>query len=354
MRILISSNSFYPNIGGSEVNAEVLASEFHKSSHHVKVVTRTVSKNKLFDESNFQYKVIRDPSFHKTLKLVKWCDVFFQNGISLRDIWPLLFLRRPWIIRHGSYIRTIKNSKYTGGIGGITNDSISKIKYFLLRYSISISISKEIAKHLNYPSFIVTNPYRDYLFRRISNIPKINDLVYVGRLVSDKGVDMLLESLYKLKDFQLFPKLTIVGTGPELFELKNLSVKLNIDNQVVFEGLKIGEELVKIMNKNKIMVIPSVYDEPFGVVALEGIACGCVIVGSNGGGLKDAIGPCGITFPNGEVDTLTKILKSLLKEPNKLKNYTRFASKHLEKHKPILIAKKYLRIFKKHYLNFNS
>ncbi len=41
-----------------------------------------------------------------------------------------------------------------------------------------------------------------------------------------------------------------------------------------------------------------------GIVALEGIACGCVVIGSQGGGLKDAIGNCGLTYPNGDVAAL--------------------------------------------------
>ena len=68
------------------------------------------------------------------------------------------------------------------------------------------------------------------------------------------------------------------------------------------------------MRRHKIMVIPSLYDEPFGIVALEGIASGCVVVGSQGGGLKDAIGPCGITFPNGDVAALASCLEALLSQ----------------------------------------
>ena len=48
----------------------------------------------------------------------------------------------------------------------------------------------------------------------------------------------------------------------------------------------------------------------FGVVALEGIACGCVIVGSEGGGLEEAIGPCGVTFPNSNCNYCRAVKRS--------------------------------------------
>ena len=115
MKILISSYSFYPNIGGSEVNANVLASEFYRSGHQVKIITKTECNNKSSDDSIFAYRIIRNPSFYKKLKLVKWCDIYFHNGISLRDAWPLIIIKRPWVIRHQTYLRStkIKNKNHS-------------------------------------------------------------------------------------------------------------------------------------------------------------------------------------------------------------------------------------------------
>lgn len=77
------------------------------------------------------------------------------------------------------------------------------------------------------------------------------------------------------------------------------------------------------------MVVPSLWDEPFKIVALEGIACGCVVVGSKGGGLKDAIGPCGLTFDNGDVAGLTAQLINLLANLDQLTAYRKKAKEHL-------------------------
>jgi len=106
----------------------------------------------------------------------------------------------------------------------------------------------------------------------------------------------------------------------------------------------VEEELVQLLNRHKIMVVPSVWDEPFGVVALEGIACGCVVIGSEGGGLKQAIGSCGITYKNGDIEQLTFLLYNLLSQPQVLEEYTSNRIHHLAKHKKELIAKQYIEV----------
>ncbi len=87
------------------------------------------------------------------------------------------------------------------------------------------------------------------------------------------------------------------------------------------------------------------FDEPFGIVALEGIACGCVVVGSEGGGLPEAIGPCGRTFKNGDAQDLARVLAELLRHPEDDDTYLRHAEKHLVSHRTDHVAAAHLRIF---------
>ena len=95
------------------------------------------------------------------------------------------------------------------------------------------------------------------------------------------------------------------------------------------------------------MVLPSRWQEPFGVVALEGIACGCVVIASEGGGLKEAIGPCGATFPNGDVKALTHKLVDLLSIPEKVASYRVQAESHLSRHTKEEVANAYLQVFER-------
>src|ERR1044071_8621228 len=110
-------------------------------------------------------------------------------------------------------------------------------------------------------------------------------------------------------------RLTIAGDGPEREPLETQAVKLGLQSRVEFVGSQSSHQLAELLRQHQILVVPSRWREPFGIVALEGIACGCVIVGSAEGGLAEAIGPCGLTFPNGDARALADILARLLTDP---------------------------------------
>ena len=154
----------------------------------------------------------------------------------------------------------------------------------------------------------------------------------------------MLDALAQLKSKGLTPRLTIIGSGPEELNLRQQVKSLELIEQVTFAGVKLEHELTKLLNAHQVMVIPSLWDEPFGIVALEGLACGCVIVGSQGGGLKDAIGSCGITFPNGNLQALTEALVNLLQNSEQLVIYKANAQEHLLRHQKSAIAEAYLQI----------
>ncbi|MEH2319942.1 glycosyltransferase family 4 protein [Nostoc sp.] len=218
------------------------------------------------------------------------------------------------------------------------------LKHIVTGFATNISASHALAKSIPAPSNVIPNSYREDIFYEMPEVPRSQELVFLGRLVSDKGANLLLEVLAELKKMGLTPKLTIIGSGPEESKLCQQAKDLEIYEQVNFVGVKVEDELVKLLNAHQIMVVPSLWNEPFGIVALEGIACGCVVVGSEGGGLKDAIGSCGVTFPNGNVEKLTKTLFNLLTHPEQLTTYRENAKLHLARHTSKAIAKAYLEV----------
>lgn len=334
MKILIASRYFYPSLGGSETNAEILAREFVKLGHQVKLITHTPGTANDAQGNPFPFEVIRQPGRLRFLTLMRWCDVCLQNGIILKQAWALWLTRTPWVIRHQTWIQQPHQAATW----------LTRLKLLAVKGATSIAISEAIAHHLHHPSTIIPNPYRDEQFRLLPAIERTKDLVFVGRLVSDKGVDLLLQAVANLSAYNLTPKLTIIGSGVEEAALRQQAKALNLDAQVAFVGSKVGDELVTLLNQHHILVVPSRWHEPFGVVALEGMACGCVVVGSEGGGLKDAIGTGGITVPNGDVDALTQALAHLLKHPDERTRYRNNASKHLANHRQAAVARAYLRV----------
>jgi glycogen synthase len=331
LKVLVSSHAFFPSMGGIETVSALLAEEFCRLGHQVAVVTQTPGK----DTEEFSYSITRQPSIRKLFGLAQWCDVLWQNNLSLRTIWPVLCLRKPVVITHqGSYCR-----KPAGF------DFLQRVKHALVKRHTSVAISRFVASCFRTLSIVIPNPYDTAVFIGRSVPERTGDLIFVGRIVSEKGLDVLLEALIYLRSNGHQPRLTVVGSGPELAAMQHRVADLRLQGQVTFIGPKRGMELAEILNRHRILVVPSRYDEPFGVVALEGIACGCVVVGSRGGGLPEAIGPCGLKFPNGDPKALSQVLEKVLIEPNERERLTANAARHLAQFQSALIAKRYLDLF---------
>ena len=328
MKILISSHAYAPSIGGIETVTAVLADEFSRRGHSVKIVTQTPGET--------LENVSRSPSSGLLVSLLKWCDVYWQNNLSLRTIWPALFMRKPIVVTHqGSYCRP------TNGI-----DLALRTQRIVANRVTGVAISQYVASFFSPPPIVIPNPFDAGVFRNNGTTGRNLDLIFVGRLVSEKGVDLLLNALGDLKRRSLEPQLTIVGSGPEETKLRHLTSDLRLDGQVQFVGSKRDEALAKELQRHKILVVPSRYDEPFGVVALEGIACGCAVIGSNGGGLPQAIGPCGVMFANGDVDALSEKIATLLAASEKRGQLLANAPQHLARFHSSVIADCYLDIFR--------
>lgn len=331
VKILLSSHAFYPQIGGIESISEALAAEFARLGHEVRVVTQSAGD----DHPAWPFQVLRRPGARELLAAVRWCDVFFHNNISLQTAWPLLCVRRPWVVAHQTWIARLDRSL----------NWQDHLKRFLLRGATNVAISREIARSLPVVSALIPNPYRADLFYRMPEVARDKGLVFLGRLVSDKGADLLLQALHGLKTDGLPLALTLVGSGPEEEQLKAQARALGLE--VDFAGAKTGVELARILNAHRLMVVPSRWAEPFGIVALEGIACGCAVVGSQAGGLPDAIGPCGVTFPNGDAGALAAAIRELWTEPGRCEALQAAAPEHLARHTAQAVAAAYLEIFQK-------
>jgi glycogen synthase len=333
VKILFSSYLFDPSVGGIESVSKILAQKFAATGNNVHVITQSPGE----PIPAATYELTRRPSINEIFRLLGRCDIFFQNNISLRSLIPALLLRKPTLVVHQTWLQNVH-----GGIGWQNH-----VKQALLRFVTNVAISKAIADRLSTDSLVIGNPYDETVFRLQPNIAREETIVFVGRLVSDKGVDLLLRALELLKCDGLTPDLTIVGSGPEENNLRKLAGELGLDRQVTFAGQKSGTVLAEILNRHRILAVPSRWAEPFGVVALEGVACGCVVVGSQNGGLKEAIGPCGVIFENGNVTAMANQLKRMISEPELRATLSQDASDHLAKFQSETIAAAYLSLMQK-------
>ncbi len=330
MRILLCSYVFPPSVGGIETVSRILAEEFSRLGAAVTVVTHTPG-----EEFDGEYKVIRRPSLRRLRALARESDIVFQSNISLKTLFPLFFMRKPIVIAHHGRIARVDGRRGWQG----------HLKRALLFRCSHIAISQMIAADLPVKSIVIADPFEPGEFADPGDAVRDKDVVFLGRLVSDKGCDLALRALALLKQEGLHPSFTVIGDGPEMPALKHLTSQLGLTDQVDFLGTVL-EGRGKIVARHKIMVVPSIWEEPFGVVALEGIAAGCAVVASRGGGLPEAVGPCGILFPNGDVRALAAALKGLMTNVALREQLIALRNEHLEDFQPEIVAARYLEFFR--------
>lgn len=129
-------------------------------------------------------------------------------------------------------------------------------------------------------------PYFTYL-PKINHFRQSNNTVNIlalGRLVKIKGMHYILNAFKNVKENAF---LTIVGDGPELKRLKELAVLFNLTSKVTFLGWISHEKLDLIFRKSDIVVVPSVWPEPFGIVGIEAMSYQKPVIAFNVGGISE-------------------------------------------------------------------
>jgi len=305
-----------------------VATEFVKAGHKVKVVTEQVQDNSKLLEN---IEVVHSSEKWKQLKVFFWSDVLYMPNITLKGVWLLLFNPfKRWVISHNDF-----HLMYS-------NDLKTKFKNFLIKKATkNISVSKSVADFLKVQSTVIYNCYNDDVFKLYPDESRKFDFVFVGRLVTQKGCEMMINACSHLsRPFSL----NIIGDGLELEKLRAKVTALGLDQQIRFLGFMQNEPLARMLNRHRIMIVPSLDVEGFGIVALEGLACGCKMLVSNAGGLAEAVDGHGETFQMGDTEALHLLLEKSLEE-FKVNEMPEDRIAYLKDHSKESVAKKYLEVF---------
>lgn len=139
------------------------------------------------------------------------------------------------------------------------------------------------------------------------------EIVYLGRLEWEKGVQTLVEALLILRSRGVDFTAVLCGRGSFEPRLRELVAEGNLSDCVRFEGWISEDEKRAMLRSAGAAVVPSFY-EPFGIVALEAIEAGAPIVVANVGGLGEIASsvPGSMTFPGGDADALADALTTIL------------------------------------------
>jgi glycosyltransferase involved in cell wall biosynthesis len=156
---------------------------------------------------------------------------------------------------------------------------------------------------------------RQGLQRRFGAEPGELFIGYGGRLVREKGVDVLIRAVADLPAARLF----ILGDGPERAALVRLVEALGLDERVAFAGRVPSLDMPRWLAGLDVLVLPTVgrkgWVEQFGRILVEAMACGAAVIGTRTGEIPHVLGDAGVLVPPGEAGALADALRMLADAP---------------------------------------
>lgn len=212
---------------------------------------------------------------------------YFNHCLPISDFFPLILQMRLWRFWRRVFNRIVTNSE--------------ALKQYLIEEGIE-------PVEVIYYGF-----YSQQKQRELSELPTV---VFAGRLVKEKGVDLLLRAFKRVSEELSGAKLLIAGDGPERNNLAKLITNLKLESSATLLGYLTQEEMEREFSSAWVQAVPSRWPEPFGIVATEAMNRGVAVVASAHGGLTEIVEDdnTGFLVPPNDVESLADRLLSLLKD----------------------------------------
>ncbi|HMB44639.1 MAG TPA: glycosyltransferase family 4 protein [Candidatus Methanoperedens sp.] len=170
--------------------------------------------------------------------------------------------------------------EYLGKIGSV-GKFIEQVVFRMSNHSIAVSNhTKKSLESLGIDQnniYIVTNGIDMKTINQIKPSIYTCDIIFIGRIIKEKNVDILIESVHNIKKYLPDIQCHIIGGGPEEKKLKNLICDLGLQDNIKFFGFLDYIDVIAMLKSSKVLVLPSTR-EGFGIVIIEAFACGVPVI----------------------------------------------------------------------------
>jgi glycogen synthase len=349
MNLLICSHAFAPSVGGIETIMLALArglarvpSQNGQAQFDVVVATQTFAES--FDDASLPFPVVRQPNLLKLWHLIRAADVVHVAGPALLPILLARFARKPVVVEHHGFQTICPNGQLfiepsatpcpghfmagrhstclrcNAGPGWLASARLWLLtfvrRFLCTRVSANVVPTAWLGGLLKLPrthdiphgippsAHFATEP-------RNSNPPVV---AFQGRLVSTKGVRVLLEAARILAEQNRDFELLIIGDGPERSSLEQFVRDARLWDRVRFVGQLSADQLKVALSRARLVVVPSMGGEVFGLVAAENMLRGLPVIASDLGALAEVLDGGGRTFRTGDAADLASKLVTLLED----------------------------------------
>jgi glycosyltransferase involved in cell wall biosynthesis len=349
MKVLLYSRAFEPSAGGVQTIVLELALGLASLQPNgsaaeaidVTVVTKTPGETER-DGTQF-FQIVRSPGIWKFLRLLHDADVVHLAGPALMPLSLALLLRKPIVLEHHGFQSACPNGllffeptktpcpghfmakRYTkcvecnqgrvGFVKSLQGLALTHVRRWLAnRVAFNITPTDWLAT-------ILVLKRMKTVYHGISPGPAkapgnlSNDkFAFQGRLVSTKGVGLLLQAAHGLQQARYKFHLKIIGDGPEQESLKSQAAGL--DGRVAFLGHVPEANVGDVLSDVATVVMPSLGGEVFGLVAAENMLRGKLLIVSDIGALREVVGDTGMVFRTGDDEGLALCMRKVMDNPS--------------------------------------
>jgi glycogen synthase len=352
MNLLIHSHYFAPSVGGVESIVLSLASGISElrtlngdREFHVTLVTETAAGS--YDDRALPFRVVRRPGFFQLFQLVRESDIIHAAGPALLPMFLAWTLRKRFVVEHHGYQAICPNGillhepdrsicpgyfqsrRYGECFKCLQSEILSgwaAAKRLLLMFprnwlSRAASLNLAITNHVNdrhklRRTSVVYYGIEDPLPSRSASVSSQKlCIAYVGRLVPEKGIPVLLEAAKTLQTEGHEFEVRLIGDGSERPKLENIIHTEELESCTTITGFLTGHSFASALEDVDVVVMPSSWEETAGLAAIEQMMRGRLVIAADIGGLTEVLGDSGLKFAPGNAGSLADCLRSVIKNP---------------------------------------
>ncbi|HVB86888.1 MAG TPA: glycosyltransferase family 4 protein, partial [Candidatus Dormibacteraeota bacterium] len=314
----------------------------------IQVTVATNSPRDGMDDSKLPYAVVRRPTFGQLKRLIRDADIVHLAGPCLLPMLVSWATGKPFVVVHHVYQAACPNgllfkqpsqtvcpghfmkrqylecvrccSQPIGRAAGVRLLLLEFARRWLCkRAAANVMITNHVGRRLHLPRsqtiYYGIDEVEPKPARNVSSSEPM-EFGYVGRLVAEKGLPLLIEAAKHLADGGKPFRLTFIGDGPERAQLEALVQKLGMGNCVSFTGDLRGAALEHAASRISVLIMPSIWEESAGLAAIEQMMRGRMVIAADIGGLGEIVGDAGLKFTLGDSQGLAALMLRVIDEPS--------------------------------------
>lgn len=311
-----------------------------------KVTVATRTSRGAFDDESLPFQVVRRPSLGELMRLIRAADIIHLAGPAMLPLLAALLLRKRIVVEHHGFQTVCPNGQLFHEPSGMPcpGHFMADRYWECLRCNAKEGSCKSLKMTLQtFPrrwlcESVATNVTPTDWLATVLQLPRMKTIFhgilaggkragpparpspptfgFIGRLVSTKGVHILLQAAQQLVSRGFEFQLQIIGDGPEKAALAAQAQGLGLADRVQFLGHLSEERVDDVVAGWEAVVVPSLGGEVFGMVAIESMFRGKPVIVADLGALVEVTGVGGRAFASGSSQALAECLEQILKSPD--------------------------------------